>query len=57
MAEHYDHLMAEHYDRLIGEAALFTPGYECHSPVTPSDFDRLVLGYRLILGYGLIGGP
>ena len=33
--------MAEQYDRLIGEVALFLPGYERHSPVAPSDFDRL----------------
>ena len=36
---------------LLWEAALFNPGYECHSPIAPSDFDRLISGYRLI------GGP
>lgn len=36
---------------LLGEAAIFIPGYECHSPVAPSDFDRLISGYRLT------GGP
>ena len=30
------------------EAALFSPGYERHSPVAPNDFDRLMSGYRLI---------
>ena len=33
---------------LLREAALFTPGYECDSPVAPSDLDRLMSGYRLI---------
>ena len=34
---------------LLGEAALFVPGYECDSLliVAPSDFDRLISGYRL----------
>ena len=32
---------------LGGEAALFIPGYECDSPVAPSDFDRLIEGYPL----------
>ena len=39
--------MPEEHDRLIGEVALFIPGYECNSAVAPSDFDRLVSGYRL----------
>ena len=34
---------------LLGEAALFIPGYEYDSPVTPSDFDRLISGYRTLL--------
>ena len=49
--------MREQYDRLTGEAALFTPAYECNSPVVPSDFDRLLEEYRLVWGYRLIGGP
>ena len=34
---------------LWGEAALFIPGHECNSLliVAPSDFDRLIQGYRL----------
>ena len=32
---------------LYEEVALFVPGYECTSPVGPSDFDRLISGYRL----------
>ena len=39
---------------LLGEAALFLPGYECYSTVAPSDFDRLLSGYRLIGGSRLI---
>ena len=35
---------------LLGDAALFIPADECSSPVTPSDFDRLTSGYRLISG-------
>ena len=42
---------------LLGEAALFIPGYECISPVAPSDFDHLISGYRLIWGYRLVGEP
>ena len=41
---------------LLGQAALLIPGYECYSPVAPSDFDRPISGYRLIWGYRLIGG-
>ena len=41
----------------LREGALFIPGYERSSPDAPSDFDRLISGYRLILGYRLIGGP
>ena len=41
---------------LLGEAALFIPGYECDSPVAPSDFDRLVSGYRLTQT-ALLWGP
>ena len=37
---------------LSGEAASFIPGYECNSPVVPSDFDRLISGCRLFVpGY------
>ena len=36
---------------LSGVAALFIPGYERNSPDAPSDFDRLISGYRLIWGY------
>ena len=36
---------------LLGGAALFIPSYECNSPIAPSNFDRLISGYRLI------GGP
>ena len=43
--------MAEQHDRLMGEATLFSPGYECNSPVAPSVFGRLISGYRLV------GGP
>ena len=32
---------------LSGEAALFIPGYECHSSVAPGDFDRHISGNRL----------
>ena len=32
---------------LSGKAALLIPGHECSPPVAPSDFDRLVQGYRL----------
>ena len=31
----------------LGEAALVIPGYEYYSTVAPSDFDRLISGYRL----------
>ena len=33
---------------LLGEAALFVllVGHECNSSVVPSDFDRLVSGYK-----------
>ena len=34
---------------LLVEAALFIPGYEYDSPATPSDFDRLISGYRTLL--------
>ena len=37
----------EQYDRLIGETPLFFRGNECNSSVAPSDFDRLISGYRL----------
>ena len=44
--------MPEQYDRLIGESRLIHSGlkaqYECNSPVTPRDLDRLISGYRLI---------
>ena len=36
---------------LLEEATLYIPGYECSSPVAPSEFDRFIWGYRLI------GGP
>ena len=44
---------------LLGEAAFFIPGYECNAPVAPSDFDRLISGYRLTSPYSdrLIDGP
>ena len=52
--------MPQQYDRLAGEAAQFAPGCECSSPVAPSDFDRLVSGYRLtqtaLLGQPCCGG-
>ena len=32
----------EQYDRLIEGSRIIFPGYECNSPVAPSDFDRLV---------------
>ena len=32
---------------LLGEAALFSPGYEWCSSVVPCDRDRLISGYRL----------
>ena len=35
---------------------MFIPGYECTSPVTPSDFDRLVSGYPPYSDR-LVGGP
>ena len=31
---------------LLREAASFIPGYECNSPVAPSDFNLLISGYR-----------
>ena len=43
--------MPAQYDRIIGGSRLLHSGYECYSPEAPSDFDRLVSGYRLI------GGP
>ena len=38
---------------LLVEAAFFIPRYERNPPVAPSDYDRLVSGYRLISGYSL----
>ena len=40
-------------------STLFTPDYECNSPVAPSPFDRLVSGYRLALYWNtaLLGDP
>ena len=32
---------------LLREAATFTPGYECNSPVAPSDFNRLISVHRI----------
>ena len=40
----------------LGGAALFIPRYECDSPVAPSDFDRLISGYRLTQT-PLLGNP
>ena len=41
---------------LLGEPALFTPGYECDSPVAPSDLNRLISVYRLAQT-ALLGEP
>ena len=46
----------EQYNRLIGESRLIHLGCECNSPVVPSDFDRLISGYRLIQT-ALLGDP
>ena len=43
--------------RLLGEAVLLLPGYQCYPPMAPSDFDRLMSGYRLYWGYRLMGIP
>ena len=40
--------LIEQYDRLVWESPLSSPGCEFDSPVAPSDFDRIILGYRLI---------
>ena len=42
---------------LVGEAALLIPGHECSSPAAPSDFDRLISGYRLTPTTALLGDP
>ena len=34
----------------LGGVALLIPRHECNSSVVPSDFDRLIWGYRLIRG-------
>ena len=47
----------EQYDRLMGGIRLIYAGNECNSTVAPSDFDRLISGYRLIWGYCLSGDP
>ena len=36
-----------HMIALWGEAVLLILGYECNSPVAPSDIERLTSGYRL----------
>ena len=49
----------EHYDCLIGGTRLINSRfYECNYLliVAPSNFDRLVSGYRLTSGYRLISG-
>lgn len=52
----YGRGVREQNDHLIGKPLLvysvvyilvFIPGYECHSPVAPGEFDRLVSGYRV----------
>ena len=43
---------------IMGEAAFFVPGYECNSPVAPSDFNFLMPGYRLkVIETALWGDP
>ena len=39
------------------EAALFLPGHECKSPIAPSDYDRVIPGYRLYLDCRRWGTP
>ena len=41
---------------LLVKDALFSPGDECVSPVAPSDFGRLISGYRLTQT-ALLGDP
>ena len=41
-------VLPDQYGGLIGgNRPFFIPGYRCHSPVAPSDSDRLISGYRL----------